>query len=58
MSSCVDSLAPSLRGLAAQRADWGSVLMSYDTPSDPALPGHLPQRWRQGRSRAGATIVS
>ena len=48
ISRGVDALAPSLRGLAREQRDWGSVLSSNDTPSDPALPGHLPQRWRQG----------
>ena len=44
--------APSLRGLSAL-ADWGSIPRRKDTPSDPAMPGHLPHMGYVKMARRG-----
>ena len=43
---------------AGSEADWGSVLNTNDTPSDPASPGHLPHRGRQGDSKYYVNLLT
>ena len=43
---------------AGSEADWGSVLNTNDTPSDPASPGHLPHRGRQDDSKYYVNLLT